>query len=174
MNSKSFLPGIILIALGAFILADNLNLINIYWYDLWDFGYLWPWLLVLGGAFFWVSWLRNREEQGLLVPGTILLVYGLVFWYCTRYGWWLMGEYNLWAFFMIGPGLGFLMMFLLGKHDKGHLVPAGILIGLGVIFLAGWNNLSLLWPLILIAIGLRMIFKYYQKQKETVGSGSGQ
>jgi hypothetical protein len=100
------------------------------------------------------------------MPGTILLIYGLLFWYNIQYGWWHMGASNLWAFFLIGPGLGFLMMYLLGKRDSGLLVPASILIGLGIIFLAGWSNVSLLWPIILIAIGIRLILKHRGRQTE--------
>jgi hypothetical protein len=167
MNTKSLLIGIILIALGALILADNLNLITIYWEDAWDFWYLWPWLLIIGGVLFWLGWFKNRDEIGLLMPGTILLIYGLLFWYNIQYGWWHMGAHNLWAFFLIGPGLGFLMMYLLGKKERGLLVPAGILIGLGIIFLSGWSNLSLLWPIILIVVGIRLLLKYREKQKES-------
>lgn len=166
MNKKSFIIGLLLIAVGVLILADNLNLIPFYWEDILDFGYLWPWLMIIGGAFFWFNWVGNRREIGLLMPGTILPVYGGVFWYCVRYGWWNMED--LWPFFLIGPGLGFLMMYLLGKRDSGLLVPAGILLGLGLVFWAGWNNFSLLWPLILIAIGIRLILKHRHKQKEAL------
>jgi hypothetical protein len=164
MNSRSFIVGIILIAVGALLIADNLGWIWIRWEDFWEFWYLWPWLMIIGGALFWIGWFKNRQEIGLLMPGTILLVYGLLFWYNVQYGWWHMGASNLWAFFLIGPGLGFLIMYLLGKRDRGLLVPAGILIVLGVIFLTGWSNISLLWPIILIVIGIRLILKHREKQ----------
>lgn len=167
MERRSFVIGIILVGLGALLLARNFNLINIYWEDLEQYWRLWPWLLVIGGALFWLGWAKNRQETGLLMPGTILLVYGLLFWYSGEYGWRQMGDYNLWAFFLIGPGLGFLMMYLLGRRDRGHLIPAAILLGLGILFLAGWNRMEIIWPIILILIGLRLVWKYFQKQQPT-------
>lgn len=158
MERKSFITGIILIGLGVLFLADNFDWISFRWAN------LWPFLLIIGGILFWLAWFGNRREYGLLMPGTILIVYGLLFWYCTAYGWWHMGEDNLWAFFMIGPGLGFVFMYLLGNKERGLLVPAGILIGIGSIFLSGPHNLRLVWPLALIAIGVYLLFKHRREQ----------
>ncbi len=160
MNKGSLITGIILIALGGLILSDNLGLINFDWEDLiFEIGDLWPWLLIGGGALFWVGWMRNRSQYGMLLPGTILVTYGILFWYCQQFGWWHMGEYNLWAFFILGPGLGFLAMYFLGSKDNGYLVPATILLAIGGISLSGPYNWRLFWPVILILIGIRLLFK---------------
>ena len=159
MNTKSLIWGFLLVAVGALLLADNFGYLYFDWYQIWQY---WPLLLIGGGVLFWLGWLNNRKEHGLLMPGTILIVYGVLFWYNMNTNWWYMED--LWPFFMIVPGLGFLAMYLFGPRDKGLLVPAAILIGLGVIFLGEWYHFRLIWPLILIAIGVRLLFKYRNQE----------
>ena len=106
------------------------------------------------------SWLKNREDISQLLPGTILLVYGGMFMYLSLFDtWWMMSEYNLWALFIAGPGLGYLAMYILGSREKGHLTTAGILLLISALFLAGVRNWRLLWPIVLILIGLRLLLK---------------
>ncbi len=161
MDRKSLITGILFIGIGVLLLADNLDFIRVEWqYFFEDFFQLWPVLMMAGGAGFWLNWLRNRENVGQLLPGTILLTYGSLFLYLSLTGeWWQMGEYNLWSLFIAGPGLGFLAMYLFGKQDRGQLVTAGILLAISALFFAGVNNFRLIWPVILIIIGIRLIFK---------------
>ncbi len=153
MNAKNFIIGIVLIVLGLLFLADNLDWIYLSWDN------LWPFLMVIAGALFWLGWLTHRKEYGLLMPGTILIVYGLLFWFCAVNGWWYMGAYHLWAFFIIGPGLGFLALYIFGEREKGMLVPAGILIGLGIIFLSGSHFWRFIVPVGLILIGVVLLWR---------------
>ena len=114
MNRTSLFLGFLLIAAGALLLADNFGYLDYDWYRLWHY---WPLLLIAGGVLFWLGWLGNRKEHGLLLPGTILIVYGALFWYNVTTGWWHME--HLWPFFMIGPGLGFFAMYLFGDCLDG-------------------------------------------------------
>ncbi len=160
MDKRSFFVGLILVVLGGLLLANNLGWLQINWFSLIsEIGVLWPWVLIVAGAAFWIGWIGNRQQYGLLLPGTVLLTYGLLFWYCQSYGWHEMGYRRLWAFFMIGPGLGFLAMYLLGPKERGYLVPGTILTGLGLLFVTGPYHWRTLWPVILILIGLRLLFK---------------
>ncbi len=171
MDRKSIFWGIFLIAVGLIFLANNLNILNIDWYyivsNIWQ---LWPLLMVVGGLAFWVGWLNNRKEYGLIMPGTILATYGLLFWHCTYHGWQQMAEYNLWAFFLIGPGLGFFLMYLMGQREKGLLIPGSLLLGLGIVFLTGPENIALVWPIVLIAIGVGLLFKHRENQRRKADS----
>ena len=146
---KSLIWGILLIILGFLFLGHNL-----YWFDL-NWEYLWPLLMILGGVLFWAGWFLNRKEFGLLMPGTILLTSGLLFEYCAINGWYWMDD--LWPVFLLGPGLGFLFMYLLGPREKGLLIPASILIILSFLFLTGRDNFRFFWPVILIGIGIYIL-----------------
>jgi hypothetical protein len=155
-ETGSLIWGIILIIIGFLFLGNNLN-----WFS---FGLdeLWPSLIILGGLFFWFGWLTNRSEFGLLMPGSILVIYGAMFQYSALYGWYYMDI--LWPGFLLGPGLGFLFMYLLGNREKGLLFPASILIVLSVIFWIGKNS----WPLVLIVLGIFLLFKdRFQPAKKT-------
>ena len=117
-ETRSLIWGILLIIFGFLFLGHNLG-----WFYF-DWEYIWPLLLIIGGLLFWIGWLAKRQEYGLLMPGTILLVYGLMFEYSAMYGWYYMDD--LWPGFLIGPGLGFFFMYLLGTREKGLLIPAFI------------------------------------------------
>ena len=87
-----------------------------------------------------------------------------MFWFCALEGWWNMNY--LWPGFLIGPGLGFVFMYLLGKREKGLLIPAGILIGMGLIFTFRYASILRFWPLILVGFGIYLIYKNASKNPE--------
>ena len=157
-ETRSLIWGVILILIGFLVLGSNLHWYSFHW------GNLWPLAIILGGVFFWTGWLFNRKEFGLLMPGSILLVYGIMFQYSALYGWYNMDQ--LWPGFLVGPGLGFLFMYLLGNREKGLLIPAFILIGLAVIFWIGEDAFSYLWPLLLIGIGIYLLFRNRFRQSD--------
>ncbi len=164
MKTSDIIIGLALIVLGALFLSDNFGYLDL------DFRQIWPLIIVLAGIGFWIGYFQNRKNYGLLMPGTILLIYGLMFWYCAEEGWYNM-QY-LWPGFMIGPGIGFFMLYIFGEKEQGLLIPAGILTGLGVIFMFSFTDFARYWPLILIAVGIFLIYKHYrQRSPETHGSG---
>ena len=142
--------GITLIVIGIILLAMNLS-----GYRLHEF---WPLLFIALGLYFVVLFLTDRSNVGLLMPASILIVIGIMFQYAETEGWWTMGM--LWPFFLIGPGLGFFLMYWFGKREGGLLIPGYILTGLGVIFLLitfeGWY----LWPVLLILAGLLVLLRH--------------
>jgi hypothetical protein len=143
-SNRSLVPGIILIALGILFLLPNF--VAVRGRD------LWPLLMIGAGIVFYVAFFLNRSNFGLLMPATILTVYGSLFYYCKIEGW--ESITTLWPFFMIGPGLGLILMYLFGKKEPGLLIPAGMLITLGLIFLLGATRFDYLWPALLILAGL--------------------
>jgi hypothetical protein len=146
--SRPLFPGIILIVLGVILLLPQFT--ELRGRDLWP-------IFVLGtGVAFSIAFAVNRANYGLLMPATIATVYGLMFFYCVFEGWYMMR--TLWPVFLIGPGLGFLLMYFLGKREQGLLIPAGILLGLGSIFLLDATEYHSLWPVLLIVAGLAIIF----------------
>ncbi|MBD3178113.1 MAG: hypothetical protein GF417_00150 [Candidatus Latescibacteria bacterium] len=146
----SVVPGLILITLGIIFLLNNFGAIDFNWENFWAY------IILLVGVIFWIGFLADRSKYGLIMPGTIFLVVGLMFVYCTRFGWEEMEQ--IWPFFLIAPALGMFGMYLLGKHDRGLLIPAFILTALGVVFLLqSYYWLRYLWPVALIAIGASML-----------------
>ena len=133
-----------------------------------DFRDVWPVFVILAGAGFWIGFLQDRKNTGLLMPGSILTIYGLMFFYCSMNGWGYMSD--LWPGFIIGPGIGFFMMYLLGEKEKGLLVPASILTGIGVLFFISHSGIWRYWPVALIIVGIVLIVKNQIKRKseETV------
>jgi hypothetical protein len=151
IDKKSLVTGLILIFIGIAFLSDNLGIIYISW------DTFWPWFLIAGGILFFLGWLGDREKYGLLMPASILTIYGSLFLYSSYNHWWQMQ--NLWPVFLLGPGVGFLLMYFLGKRESGLLVPGGILLGLGVIFLIGEGRWRFFWPLLLILFGILLLLR---------------
>lgn len=155
-ESKSIVWGIILILAGLIFLGNNLN-----WWDV-EWGNVWPLFLIGGGLLFWVGWFTSRKDVGVLMPGTILITYGLLFQYCAMYGWYWMDE--LWPIFLLGPGLGFFAMYFLGEKEKGTLLAGSILVVLAILFWIGHDLSRYFWPLLLIGIGIFLLFSAQKKR----------
>jgi hypothetical protein len=159
MRTSDFIIGIGLVILGLLFLFENFGYIEF------DFGEIWPVFVVLGGVGFWLGFFKDRTNIGLLMPGTILVTYGLLFWYCSAQGWYHMQA--LWPFFLIGPGIGFFLMYLFGEREKGLLIPAGILTGLGILFMFRYWMYLRYWPVILIILGIVLIAKHMRAEKSS-------
>ncbi len=159
MKTSDFVLGIVLVCLGLIFLADNLDYITL------DFPSIWPGLLILAGLAFAIGYVKNKKNYGLLLPATILLVFGLLFLYCSIAGWESMNA--LWPVFLIGPGLGFYFMYQFGDKEKGLLIPAAILVGMGLLFILDLNHVLKYWSLILIAVGAYLIYKHYRTVNRT-------
>jgi uncharacterized membrane protein HdeD (DUF308 family) len=144
---RSPLPGIALIVLGGILMLPAIT--GVRGRDLWPVFVLGP------GLFFLAMFLMNRRKIGLLMPGTVMTVTGLLFFYCTFAGWERMHE--LWPFFLIAPGVGFILMFLHCKSERGLLIPGGILTILGALFLTGVSESAYIVPALLIIIGLMFL-----------------
>ena len=155
------LQGIALIVLGIIFLVFNFT----------EFSArdLWPLLLVAGGFYFFSLYFMNRAVYGVLMPGTILTVYGLMFLYCSLTAWSSME--HLWPLFIIAPGFGFLAMYLGGKRETGLLIPGWILTGIGGIFLLAFHEGGYLFPALLILLGAAVLLAHRRQPPATNTSG---
>ena len=151
--------GVGLIILGILFLFENFG------YIAFDFKDVWPVFVILAGVGFWIGYIQDKKNYGLLMPGTILVIYGVMFYYCSMEGWYYMTD--LWPVFIIGPGIGFFMMFIFGQKEKGMLVPASILTGIGILFMLSKTGIIRYWPVLLIVLGIVMIVKYQTKLKSS-------
>ncbi|MBN1783286.1 hypothetical protein JW948_19280 [bacterium] len=146
-NRSQLFWGSALIVLGVLFLFGNLTDISM--------DRLWPAFPMLVGLSFWAAYLQKRGEAGILMPGTILVVISLLFFFCANAGWDHMAR--LWPVFVLAPAAGFVAMYFGGNRDKNLLFPAGILGLIGSIFLAVGFGLSNYWPLLMILAGVLLI-----------------
>lgn len=153
---KGLVSGIMLILLGGFFLAAQLMP------DI--FGYVfWPFILVGIGGVFMLFALLTRTG-GLAVPGSILLGLGGIFYYQATTNDWASWSY-MWALIPGFVGLGVIIAGLLSRggprFDSGGLVLIAIS-AMGFLLFGGIFGLNLdvstLWPIFLIGIGLITLF----------------
>ena len=123
--NKSVVTGIVLIIIGLIFLLPSFT--NLTLRD------LWPVLMLGPGILFFLGYIADRKNYGLLMPGAILTTYGLLFLYCSLTDWYMMR--SLWPLYLIGPGIGFFLLYYFGKKETALLVPGSILTILGLIFL---------------------------------------
>ncbi|WP_425446398.1 LiaI-LiaF-like domain-containing protein [Dethiothermospora halolimnae] len=156
MNRKNFVLGFILIIIGGLFLLSNLDVIDI------SIGLHWSLALLVPGLIFEISYFSDRNNPGLLVPGGILITYGILFYIMDIYGWGLMGD--LWPVFPLGVAIGLFQLYIFADRDAGLLVPVGILGGFSVIsLLANTTKLrvdfNLILAIVFIIVGLVVILR---------------
>jgi len=154
MKKINYLFGLFLLFIGVLLILANFGVIEISWNN------LWPLLLLIVGIFFELSYFISQKDAGLLVPGGILITYGLLFLVNVNYGWHLME--NLWPIFPLGVAIGLFQLYLFGGQERGLLIPVGILVAVSLFFLI--NNLlfvdfRLLAGILLVLIGIWVIIK---------------
>ena len=154
MKKINYIFGLLLLFIGVMLILSNFGVIEIVWDN------LWPLFLLIPGIVFELSYFIYRKGAGLLVPGGILITYGLLFLVNVNYGWHLMD--NLWPIFPLGVAIGLFQLYLFGEREKGLLIPVGILGAISLFFLI--NNLvfidfGLLAGILLVLIGIWIIFK---------------
>ncbi len=147
--------GIFLIILGLFILLIQNSRFT--------WGDSWPLIIIAAGLLFFIGFFINKINYGLLMPGSILLIIGVLFLYLTQMGWYHME--NLWPTFLLAPGIGFFMMCFFGPKKNKLWIPGTILVLLSVIFYAQFCFYFRYWPVILILLGLYLIFSQTKKKK---------
>lgn len=78
---------------------------------------------------------------------------------------------NLWPLFLLIPGIVFELSYFIYRKDVGLLVPGGIFITYGLLFLVniiyGWRLMEDLWPIfpLGVAIGLLQLYLFGGQEK---------
>lgn len=128
---------------------------------------LWPFVIILAGLAFWLPLLVWPEQRakiaGLVMPGTIITINGLLFLYPNTTGDWESWSY-LWTIEPISVGVGLLLLYLLTNRPPGLLLAAEIVGGIGLFFFVlfasifgGWIRFVL--PIITIAVGCLFLLR---------------
>jgi hypothetical protein len=160
----AIIPGVLLMLLGAYLLAQNLNV------PLPGLDKLWPvFPLLFGLVFIAQFFLGGRADEGLIFVGVAGTLVGAFFFLFTlgRLEWPQMGTY--WPVFVVIGGVAFLAQWLVRPAQRGLLVPAflALIIGLAALVInlrlvnpALAEQLSKLWPALLILAGLVVLGQY--------------
>jgi Domain of unknown function (DUF5668) len=158
------IPGLLLIALGAWLLAGTLGV------HLPSFETLWPLFLVVFGLAFLIQFFADgRHNEGLVFTGVAAILLGGFFLAITLgpLSWNDLGRW--WPAFVVIGGLAFLAQWLARPGQRGLLVPAGLalLVGLGALALTlrlvradVAEQVTRLWPVLLIVLGLGLLANY--------------
>jgi hypothetical protein len=156
----SLVPGLLLIAVGIAFLLAKLGVFSV------RGELVWTYLIIIIGVVFWLSFLFDRSRVGSLMPGSVMLTIGLLFHYTSTHGWETLSY--LWPFFILAPAFGFYAMFIFGTREKGLLVPAGILTVIALFFfLQGTSSsLRLVWPAVLIILGVLLVYRGLQVRRD--------
>lgn len=155
-KENRFVEGISLILLGLFFLAIQKGLFR--WNQIWQFA------LIIPGLAFFISYLKDRKNYSVLMPGTILTTLGIYFLFMEEYGWYHMEEF--WPIFILAPGVGFFMMFFASGMKKDFWIPGTILVMIaGIFFVEAWNFLEY-WPIIIILVGVYLVYAGFKKREK--------
>ncbi|MFH0952223.1 MAG: DUF5668 domain-containing protein [Patescibacteria group bacterium] len=158
--------GTLLIILGAVLLLPELG----YQIDLGDF---WPLFLLVPGLAFWLLFVLKRTPgmHGVLIPGTILTVYGLYFFYLNLTDFKYASESSF--IYTLAVALAFFAAYFFGGRSKGLLVPAWLLTIISVIILIS-NTVqgASAWSIIIIVVGLWLLFggRHYRSSSDNTPS----
>ena len=149
MRSKSVLVvGSVLTLFGVFFLVARFNLFAV--------DKIWPLILLILGIGFLMAFRIDTRNYGFLMPAAILIVSSLPLFYCAFTSWEKM--IGLWPLFLVAPAIGFFLMFAYKPEEQNLLLPAWVLLSVGLLFLLLINFLAQYWPLVLLVLGLLLIF----------------
>ena len=158
------IPGLLLMAAGAWLLAGTLGV------RLPGLITLWPAVLIAFGLTFLIQFFATgRRSEGLVftgVAGTLLGVFFLAF-TLGPLAWSALGRW--WPMFVVIAGLAFLAQWLARTAERGLLITALMALAVGLTALA--LTLGLIrtdiseqvarwWPLVLILLGLALLGNY--------------
>jgi hypothetical protein len=171
-NRGTLYVGILLIVFGGLSLTAEVSRGLALWGIRLGWRGLWPFFVLLFGLAFWlplvVWWDQRKSIRGLVVPGTLIILNGLLLVYQNATGNWESWAYA-WTLEPFGVGLGLLMLYALGERSSGLLTAAGIVGGVGLVLFVifasifgGWFRL--LGPAVLIAIGLLLLIRSAMNQ----------
>lgn len=153
-NRHTPIWGIVLVVIGLILFLGTLDIMRFHWSLI---------LIIIGAVFFVFAF--SSADRGSVFPGTILLLIGL-FYFLRYYDILDHHMYYMWPVFPVIVGAAFLILFIFRPADWGLLIPAGILLLIGLVFLAynydffDYNPVWLIhryWPLILIVIGAKLL-----------------
>jgi hypothetical protein len=120
-------------------------------------------LLAVSVVFHLYYFLSSGRNEGLLVPGGIMLVYGLLFLSVAKFN---CSMNQMWPLFILGPALGLFELYVFSKGTKGSMVPVFILtvIGGGFLLMNFYNmSFAIIIAIVLIVLGVTLMVNAFFK-----------
>jgi hypothetical protein len=160
MKKENLFWGIILIGLGTLLLGYNLFGLRL--------GRLtshWPLIIIVIGAFFDWAYFSQKKNPGLLVPGGIFLITGILFEF-EMLTHWNYAEYT-WPIYPFAVAFGLFQLYLFSKRPRPLLIPIFILGGVSLLAyivmlfnaLSTFVNFGFVIPIFLILIGIIILLR---------------
>jgi hypothetical protein len=159
VKSRPVLQGLALILIGLIFILGNFGVFHP------DWEVIFPWMIMIMGALFWIGFLMNRTRGFLIMPGTILVIYGVVFFLIAKYTW--ASIESMGPIFILAPALGLYFTYLLSHKNRGVLITAAVLGVISLIFLL--NSVPVfkyIWPFITAGLGVYIILNPERKLPE--------
>ncbi len=151
-RSNQFL-GWLFLLLGIVFTLDNFNVVTLNW----------SLYIVLTGLLLLMGFVFNRELTVFLLPGTMLLIYGLLFVYCSLSGWQAMNV--LWPMFFVAPGVGFFLLYFFKQREIYYWLPGTLFLVFGLLFFLRKVSFVRYWPLLLIVLGGVLLYRFYKTKR---------
>ena len=165
-SNRPIYQGLGLIVIGLIFILGNFGVFHP------DWGVVFTWMIMIMGVLFWLGFLTDRTRDFLIMPGTILVIYGIVFFLIAKYDWATIG--NMGPLFILAPALGLYFTYLFGRKNKSIMITAMVLGIITLIFLV--NSVPVLkyvWPFLTVAAGVYIIM-HPEKKIHMPGEHSGQ
>lgn len=152
------IPGLTLLGIGEIIAVDH-------FFPQYDDILGAPVLMIFISLSFWIIYLTNRENWWAIIPGGVLLSIG-IFIGAESF---VPGDGEVGILFL-GMGLTFVVLAYLPSQEgrlRWALVPAAVLILMGVIFLGtAIATLEIIIPAAMVLVGLYLIYRIARPKEE--------
>jgi len=115
-DKGAIFPGMVLLVLGLFFFLRNFDFFE-FGYYFYSFEYYWPIFLVAFGLGFVALYVVRQDDWGVLIPGTILLFLGTLFFLRSAgyFFWWRLADF--WPVILIIIGLSIVFSNLRKRHQ---------------------------------------------------------
>lgn len=153
MSKNQFAIGIVFLLAGLVIMLGRLGLFSFLGTN------FWPLFVLIPGILLHVLFFGRLLPSAALVPGAILTIYALIFFFCIAFGWDKM-QY-VWPFFILGVAVGLYEYHLFDTSHPKQILTAAIILALVavslfvIMLLWGWG--VYLIAAVLIAIGAWLV-----------------
>lgn len=162
MRRNNSLLGAVLIIIGGLLLASRF-LFNSSFFRLGADDF-WPMIILMLGIGFELAFFISMKAPGLLVPGGILITYGILFFFEVMTNW-MFAAYT-WPVYLIGVAIGLFQLYLFTGRHRGLLVAIGIIGGIAAVcfmiilfrIFLGTVDIGLVIPVVLVLGGLVIVF----------------